>query len=199
MDKFLERDIQLMFELGTLRHISRTWKQFGGIPYSNVAEHTLRVAWIGLVISNYERADGGRVLKLALIHDIPETRTGDVNYLTRMYVTRHEDHALADMISGVSMESELAELWEEMRAKTTLESKIVKDADTLDCDLELVESASTGSSLLSTLRGTRDRAFEKLHTDTAKRMFNSIYASDPQKWHLQGRNRMTAGDWGRPS
>ncbi len=151
-----------------------------------------------MMIAAHEKADTAKVIKLAMVHDIPEIRTGDVNYLTRMYVDRKEDEALADMIDGTSIKDELALLWRECEERTTLEAKIVKDADTIDCDLELMESKSVGFSLMDTLQETRDRAYARMHTKTGKRMFDAIYRADPQSWHVNGRNRMTAGDWQGP-
>ncbi len=103
--------------------------------------------------------------------------------------------AIRDMISGTSLESDLAKLWEELKLQESLEAKIVKDADTLDCDLELRESDAVGTSLLTALRETRDRAASRLYTDTARRLFGLIYSTDPHSWHVSGKNRMTAGDW----
>jgi putative hydrolases of HD superfamily len=78
-----DRDIDLLFEVGTMRHLARAWRQFGGAPFANVAEHSYRVLWIALLLARAEGADVGRVLKMALIHDLPETRTGDFNYVQR--------------------------------------------------------------------------------------------------------------------
>lgn len=189
------RDVAFLYELGSLRHVQRTWRQFGGVPYSNVAEHTVRVSWIAMLIARREGEDVGHVAKLALLHDIPEIRTGDVNYLSRLYADRHEDEALADMVADTSMEAEIHELWEELTARETLASRIVKDADTLDCDLELMESKAVGASLHDALHDTRDRAAERLYTDTGRQLFNEIYSADPHEWHRTAKNRMTAGDW----
>ncbi|HET9894237.1 MAG TPA: HD domain-containing protein [Streptosporangiaceae bacterium] len=191
----LSRDTIFLYELGTLRHVQRTWRQFGGVPYANVAEHTLRVTWIAMMIASREGADVAKVIQLALLHDVAEIRTGDVNYLSRLYADRHEDEAISDMVNGTSLESDLAKLWEELKLRESLEAKIVKDADALDCDLELRESEAVGVSLLGALRETRDRAFARLYTDTARKLFALIYSTDPHSWHVDGKNRMTAGDW----
>ncbi len=189
------RDAELMFELGTLRHVERTWRQFGGLPYANTAEHSFRTAWIAWLIATKEGADVGKVLRLALIHDTAETRTGDVNYLSRMYTERHDGLAIGDQFADTALEQEAAELWAEYEARETLESRVVKDADTIDCDLELQESRATGPSLYPVLRPTRDAAFAKLYTATARELFETLYASDAHAWHVAGRNRATTGDW----
>lgn len=189
------RDAKLLYEIGSLRHVTRTWRQFGGVPYANVAEHTLRVCWIAMLMSETEGANSARAVKLAMIHDVPEIRTGDVNYLTRMYVDRREGDALSDIFAGSSVQDEAASLWQEYEDRQSIEAKVVKDADTIDCDLELMESSALGFSLKTPLMGTRDRAYQRLYTKTGRRLFEAIYSNDPHAWHVEGKNRMTQGDW----
>ncbi|KJE19566.1 putative HD superfamily hydrolase [Frankia torreyi] len=189
------RDIDFLYEIGTMRHIVRTWMQFGGLNVANVAEHTLRVAWISSVIAKREGADVGRCALLALAHDLCETRTGDVNYLTRMYVDRNEMLAIKDISQGTSLADDLLDLWAEYEEQKTLESRIVKDADSLDCDLELSELSSTGADMSQALCKTRERAAEKLRTESGRALYAVIAASHPHAWHLGTRNRLTSGDW----
>lgn len=191
----LERDLELMYEIGTMRYISRTWKQFGGVDFANLAEHTLRVVWISMLISKYEKADISKVIQLALIHDLAETRTGDVNYLTRMYTKRDENKALNDIVKNTSFEEEIKSLWVEYENRLTLEAKIVKDADTLDCDIELQETEASGSKIKNVLSETRKATYKKLNTNTAKKLFQEIVNSNPHSWHINGINRFNSGDW----
>ncbi len=190
----VSRDVELLHEVGSLRRVARTWAQFTGAPMANVAEHTLRVAWIAMAIARREGGDAGRVVQLALVHDLAETRTGDVHYLSRMYVERREDDALRDAVLGTSLQEDAGALWDEYHAMGSLEARIVKDADNLDCDLELTEVGDTGFT--ASLAETRRRVRDKLHTDTARALFDAIYADDPHAWHTTGPNRLTAGDWG---
>jgi putative hydrolase of HD superfamily len=194
------RDIDLLYELGTLRQVARAWVQFGNDQQlANVAEHTFRVSWIAMTIARHEGADVSKVAQLALVHDLPETRTGDVNYVTRMYVDRDETQALRDSVRGSAMEEEALKLWHEYKAQDSLEALIVKDADNLDCDLELVESSARGQDLQETLADTRLSVRARLQTDTARRMFDDIYRSDPHAWHRTTKNRLTEGDWAVPA
>lgn len=188
------RDVELLHEVGSLRRVARTWAQFTGAPMANVAEHTLRVAWIAMLIARREGADPGRAAQLALVHDLAETRTGDVHYLSRMYVERREDDALRDAVAGTALEEDAGALWDEYHAQESLEARVVKDADNLDCDLELTETPDT--ALVTALAPTRARVRDKLHTDTARALFDAIYAQDPHAWHTGAPNRLTAGDWG---
>ncbi|WP_430495928.1 HD domain-containing protein [Micromonospora trifolii] len=190
----LDRDTQLIFEIGTMRHLARTWNQFGGVTFANVAEHTMRVAWISLVIASREGADCGKVVQLALIHDAAETRTGDVHYMSRLYTDRHEAKALDDMTAETSLEW-VQQLWHEYEQQESLEARIVKDADTLDVDFELRELAATGSHLPQIFKPIRDGVNSKLRTKTAVELYESLLLTNPHSWHLQGKNRATAGDW----
>ncbi len=199
-DPILQRDTELLYELGTLRQVARAWVQFGNDQQlANVAEHTLRVIWLSLMLAKHESADTAKVVQLALVHDLAETRTGDVNYVTRMYVDRYETQAMADTVSGTAIEADVMRLWEEYCQQVTLESQIVKDADNLDCDLELMECTSRGLDFKATLGKTRERVRAQLRTATGRRMFEQIYATDPHDWHLGTRNRLTAGDWRDPA
>jgi putative hydrolase of HD superfamily len=196
----LRRDTELLYELGTLRQVARAWVQFGNDQrLANVAEHSLRVIWLALTLAKHEAADAARVVQLALIHDLAETRTGDVNYVTRMYVDRDETQAMQDAVRGTSVERDVMDLWQEYQAQLTLESQIVKDADNLDCDFELMECASRGPNFKTTLHETRQRVRTQLRTETARRMFEQIYDTDPHDWHRGTKNRLTAGDWRDPA
>jgi putative hydrolase of HD superfamily len=186
--------VELLFELGTMRHIERTWRQFGGLGLANNAEHSFRVAWLAWMIGSAEGADVGKVVRIALLHDVPETRTGDVNYLTRMYTKRNDDLAVQDQFGATGVEDEAHALWAEYEARETLEAKVVKDADTIDCDLDLRETRVAGT-LHDVLHESRLAASAKLYTETARELFARIYDSEPHAWHTTGRNRKTSGDW----
>jgi 5'-deoxynucleotidase YfbR-like HD superfamily hydrolase len=53
----------------------------------SVAEHSLRVAIVGIALAALEGADVGRTAALFVAHDAPETRTGDIPAVRRAYVT----------------------------------------------------------------------------------------------------------------
>lgn len=192
-----ENDVNFLFEMGNIRLIDRMWRRFHTTDFANLAEHHFRVFWIAMAIAAKEKnVDTGKIAKMALMHDIAESRTGDVDYIARQYVVRNEELAARDMLSGTSLESEFYALWEEYETRETLEAKIVKDADNLDVDFELMEQASSGNALQKEWQS--NRAFvakEKLYTQTAKNLFEQLEKSNPHTWHLTGRNRRNSGDW----
>jgi putative hydrolases of HD superfamily len=195
-NQMIKNDLNLLYEVGTMRHIERSWSQFGGIRFANIAEHSYRVLWLAMLLAKHEGGDISKILQMALIHDFSECRTGDVNYLSRSYTSRNEDLAINDAFKGTSLEVDGAELWQELEGKLTLEAKIVKDADILDCDLELQEQAALGVRMKEVLSDVRLAAANKLSTNTGRILFDLIINSDPNEWHLNARNRFTSGDWG---
>lgn len=191
------RDLELLYEVGCLRFIPRTWKQFLNPDVENLAEHSLRVIWIALIIAQHEGpVNTDKLMKMALIHDLSESRCVDVHYVSRQYVVRHEEEAMKDTLADTAIEHEFLKLWQEYEEKSSLEAQIVKDADNLDVDLEFREQAIRGFKLGTGKLDHRKLVAEhKLYTPTAKKLWQKIQKSNPNDWHAKGKNRFTAGDW----
>ena len=197
MAKDLKPDVNFLFEMGNVRLIDRMWRRFHTTSFANLADHHFRVFWIAMSIAAGEKdVDTGKVAKMALVHDIAESRAGDVDYLARQYVERNEKLAINDMLQGTGLEEEFLALWEEYEKRESIESKIVKDADNLDVDFELAEQAASGNGLQELWHD--NRAFvakSKLYTETAKKLFEQMQKTNPHDWHHTGRNRRNDGDW----
>lgn len=193
----MKRDLEFLYEMGSLRYIPRMWRRFSNNDFANLAEHHVRVAWIALMIAAHEKdVDTGKIVKMALVHDIAESRTGDVDDIARQYTERNEELGIRDILQDTALADEFVALWQEAEAKQTKEAQIVKDADNLDVDLELRERGTVGSHIGERLQPNRVVVAEhKLYTATAKKIWKAIQTSDPQDWHRNGRNRLNAGDW----
>lgn len=194
----MDRDLEFLYEIGAVRLIPRQWHRFHMGNVGDLADHHFRVLWLSLIIAAREKAevDTEKMMKMALVHDIAESRTGDADYLARQYVIRKEDEGLNDMLEGTSLREEFVALWHEYEQRECLEAKIVKDADNLDVDMELREQASQGHQLPEAWREARQSLVAKLCTDTAKKMKLAILESDPHDWHIKSpRNRLNGGDW----
>jgi putative hydrolase of HD superfamily len=192
----IERDIDFLFEIGTLRYSTRTWNQFLNPGAQNLTEHTLRVIWIALILAKHEGVtDTGKVIKMALVHDVSESRSVDVNYLSRQYAERFEDDAIHDTLEGTALKDEFLPIWEEYEKKDCMEAKVVKDADSLDVELELKELEAMGNKLGKALLPTRIKvADNRLYTEAARKFWKQIQDADPHNWHMTGKNRMNVGE-----
>ena len=190
------RNIDFLFEMGNIRHLPRMWSRFGGIPFANLAEHHFHVFWIAMVIAAHEKnVDTGKIAKLVMVHDIAESRSGDVDYLARQYVERNEELSIKDMLVDTAVEAEFLALWKEYEIRKSLESQIVKDADNLNVDFELIEQAANGIDLKDRWSHRAKIADSKLYTATAKAIYQQLQGANPHAWHMNGRNRVNDGDW----
>lgn len=197
----IHRDLELLYELGSMRFIARTWRQFLGADFANETEHTFRVVWLALILARNEQKlsacqiDEAKIMKMALVHDLSESRSVDTHYLSRQYVERHEHEALHDTLAETAL-ADFLQIYEEYEQRTCIEAKLVKDADNLDVDLELREQSERGITLEKHWQAMRQQvANTKLYTQAAKDFWQEIKKSKPHDWHLNGRNRFNGGDW----
>lgn len=194
----MNKDLDLLYEVGCMRFLTRSWVQFLNPDFQNLAEHTTRVMWIAMVLAKHEGLkDTGKIVKMALVHDLSESRSGDLHYVSREYSTRNEHLAIQDVLQDTSLNEEMIALWEEYEALNTPEAKVVKDADYLDVDLELQEQEARGHTLKQFWKEMRHDVYEKLHTKSAKKLWRLIQKSNPHSWHYNARNRYNSGDWNK--
>jgi len=61
-----------LFEIATLRRLTRSHRQMIAEVSDNIADHSFRVAIIGMILAELERCDKDKVLKICLFHDVPK-------------------------------------------------------------------------------------------------------------------------------
>jgi 5'-deoxynucleotidase YfbR-like HD superfamily hydrolase len=123
---------------------------------------------------------------MALVHDLAETRTSDLSYVQKVYVKADEHASARDLFEGTMLKDLNAEVLHEYEGRQSLESRVVKDADNLDIDIELKELEERGSQLAKKWEATRKLVRdEKLYTQSAKELWDEIQESDPASWHLK--------------
>lgn len=180
------RDIDFLYEIGSLRNVPRGWRQHLGFDVASDLEHTIRMIWLALIISRMEKqGDENKIIKMALVHDVAETRVSDLSYVQKVYVKADEHKAANDMFEG-TMLKDYKEIIEEYEKRDSIEAKIVKDADNLDIDLELKEIEELGSKLPEKWSTNRKLVRDdKLYTKSAKKLWDEIQTSDPSSWHMK--------------
>ncbi|MDR2141500.1 MAG: HD domain-containing protein [Deltaproteobacteria bacterium] len=182
------RILDFLFEAASLRRTPRTGYQFLGRGRESVAEHTFGVAMVAFALGRLEeRADLGKLLRLALFHDLAEARTGDLNYVNKRYVVAQEDAAFADATQGLPFEGELRDLWAEWRAGETLEARLAADADQLDMMLELRRLAGHG---WAAAEEWLFYAQKRLKTETARELAQELTQADPDHWWFERREEL---------
>lgn len=178
----MDRIADFLFEVGMLKRTPRTgWQFLPGAEGESVADHSFRVAMITFALVRLEETDvdADRALRLALVHDLPEARTGDLNYMNQKYVTADEERAGSDLTRGLPFSDELDALLAEYRAESTRESMIAHDADQLELLLQLVENRDAG------VPGTDHWipfVLKRLRTPGARGLAQSILDGHSSRW-----------------
>ncbi len=185
---FNQRDIEFLYEIGSLRNVQRGWRQHLAKDCANDLEHTYRVIWIALMLARKEGVtDENKVIKMALVHDLAEARTSDLSYVQKVYVKADEDKAAHDTFDGTSVNDFYSEILSEFEKRDSLEAKIVKDADNLDAQIELKELEETGSKIATKWMATFRKLVrkEKLYTRAAKDLWDALDEADVADWHMK--------------
>ncbi|MBD3251503.1 HD domain-containing protein, partial [Candidatus Uhrbacteria bacterium] len=161
----MKRDLEFLYELGSLRNTQRGWRQHLGCDVATVPEHTMRVAMLAIILARHEgQGDEAKILKMALVHDICETRVSDLSYVQKCYVKANEALAVTETFEGTSL-PDFTKAVAEFERRDSIEAKLLKDADNLDVDIELMELEEQGHQLATKCRSQRKFVRdEKLYT-----------------------------------
>jgi putative hydrolase of HD superfamily len=138
--------ISVLLELQRLKRLDRTGWVLRGLPpgAESVASHSYGVALTAMLLADEAAARGDavdveRVLRLALLHDLQETRTGDLPRTVAAYYgaearRRAERAAFDDVMRplGARPAAAYAELHEDYEARASQEARLVKAADIID-------------------------------------------------------------------
>ncbi len=176
----MDRLADFLFEVGMLKRTPRTGWQFLGSGAESVAEHSFRVAMITFVLAHHEGdIDAERALRMALFHDLPEARTGDLNYMAQKYVTADEETAAADMTEGLPFGGEVRDLLAEFRAQESREAVLVRDADNLEMLFQLKEHHDVGNR---NAERWMPAVVERLRLPSARELAQRVTAGDSSAW-----------------
>ncbi|MFA5180298.1 MAG: HD domain-containing protein [Syntrophales bacterium] len=177
-----------LFEVGMLQKTPRSGYQFLGSGCESVAEHILRTIFIGYTLCQLDRrANEHRVLKICLVHDLPEARTGDMNYVNKKYVAVNEKKAVEELTETLFFGEDIAAAIYEFNEKKTREACIAHDADQLALILQLKEYGDLGNKYSQEWISF---AVKRLCTENAKKLAESILKTDSSAWWFKDK-----GDW----
>lgn len=179
----LTRLADFLNECGMLRKTPRTGYQFLGSGSENVAEHSFRTAVIGHILALRAGADVARTTYMCLFHDLHEARTGDFNYVNRIYNNSDRTTALKHATGGTGLEEEILGYWEELEETTSLEARLAQDADQLDFILNLKEEADLGNKYA---QEWLDIAVQRVRTEWGIELAQTIAKTDHKDWWFLG-------------
>jgi len=171
-----------LHEAGHLKNLPRSgWLLLGIRQPESVAEHSFRVGLIGIVLAALEGANPGQTAALCLMHDVHETRIGDVPSVGRNYVTTAKPQAVtAHQTAGMPDEvaKVLQELTGEYEDTETIESRVAHDADKIET---LIQAREYGMQGYAT-GPWEDTSIQALRTESGKQLARAVVAGDPHSW-----------------
>jgi putative hydrolase of HD superfamily len=179
----MDRITEFLFETMLLKRVHRTGYQFLGPGKESVAEHTFGVMCIAWTLAQLTpEADTGRLLAMCLVHDLPEARMGDLNYVQKRYVTAHENKAVDHMTEGLPFGPDIRALLDEFNARETLEARLARDADQLAFLLDLKSLSDMGYRAPDKWAG---HVKERLETTAGIRLSECIAETEWDSWWLK--------------
>ena len=166
--------LSILADLQRLKRLDRTgWVLRGLAPGAeSVAAHTFGVAVAAMLLADGLRARGvelnvERVLRLALLHDLAEARTGDMPRTMAKYYGAEarraaEGAAFEDVIGGIGAEqrAEYGRLHAEYEGRASVEARLVKAADIVDLLAQALAFERAGARELDEFwEGAEERDF----------------------------------------
>ncbi|MGP8068259.1 MAG: HD domain-containing protein [Candidatus Bathyarchaeia archaeon] len=187
-----EMFLDFVSSLGRVKMIPRSGWISHGISLQDVesvADHSFSTTVLAMLLADLEVANGRRinierVLRLALLHDLPEALTFDISKSYLEYLgmrgevikSELEQAAWKHLIEGIekgAIRKRYTQLQLEFNAEQTVESMIVHAADRLDLLLQIVEYRRRGypkailadlwKSTSQKLRGSKLSSVKKLY------------------------------------
>lgn len=179
----MSRIADFLFEAKMLKDIPRSGYPFLGSGKESIAEHSFMITFIAFVMSKLEPSvDALKLISMCLLHDLPESRTGDMNYVHKKYVTVNVNKALEDAIQDLPFATSVSDLIHEFNDGLTPEAKLAHDADQIAFILELKSLSDIGYKLSEKwLPMVQNR----LQTQTGKMLSEMIMQTDWDSWWMR--------------
>jgi len=175
--------IDFFYEAGALKNLPRSGWRLAGIKNAeSTADHSHRAAIIAYAIAKMEGANAERAATLAIFHDLPEARIGELDKIMASYHDKKaaERKAVKESEAGAMFGGKwYADIIAEVEAKKTPESKAANDADLLELVLTAIEYAQSG------FPKARDWTLAKRNlmlTESGKNLYDSALKSDSSGW-----------------
>lgn len=135
--------IDFLIYAGKLKQVKRTgWVQAGIINPESVSDHSYRVSLLAMVLSDLKGLDTEKVVKMAVLHDLAESITGD--QAPNQKKVNHqavENRAMKELLAllPTDIRGEYAEIWLDYREESSEEAELVYAADKLEMILQACE------------------------------------------------------------
>lgn len=135
--------LELFHNVGQLKTLKRAgWNRVGIPEPESVADHVFRTAFIAMFLGDLLKLDTEKLIKMAMVHDLPEIITGDItpyDDLTVVEKRNKEVEAIKELLKEISNGNEYIDLWLEYDEQRSTEAKILKNIDKLEMAFQAIE------------------------------------------------------------
>lgn len=180
-----KRLTNLIYEAANVKRMLRTGWQRLGDNEEGVGEHSFMTAVIAYLLAREINAAGDtarsvsmeKIMLMSIFHDFHEGRTGEMDKVAKLYMTRHEDKANEDIFKGV--DDGLLTLLGEYEARKTLDAQVVYEANVIAFGVEckiLMERGNTHAKEWMDANSKRVRLPESIE------LMTTLAATDSQDW-----------------
>ena len=127
------------------------WKnKIGVIHPESVADHSYGTAMMAMVLSDLRTMDTEKILRMALLHDLAESITGDFmpDEISKETKRLAEDDAMKEILSKLpeKIATEYDMIWKEYCKSDTKESILLHEIDKLEMAIQAARYSSEGFS-----------------------------------------------------
>lgn len=143
----------------------------------SVADHSYSMAIIGMILSDYEKHNTEKILKMILIHDLVESITGDFTpeQISKNDKIQLEAKTMDKILKHLpkKLQTQYFDLWHEYQMNNTTEAKFVHQID----KLEMAIQAKIYSKKLKSIKNLKpffDSAKKNIHDPSLLKLFNQI-------------------------
>lgn len=173
--------LKLLFELGVLSRTPRTGPYHVGITnQETIAAHAYRASVLAYFIAKEEGADAQKVMTMALVHDMTETRSLEQTFIQQKYASVDALRMLSDQLRNLRGGDELQRAFDELSKGATKESHVVHDAALLETLIEAKEYVQAGVTIME--RWFLDKR-AALKTATGKALFDLLEKETIYWWN----------------
>ncbi len=187
---------KFFFEVGMLAKTPRSGFPFLGSGKQSVAEHVFRMLNIAFVLAQVsdEAVDKLHLMQLVLFHDLPETRTGDQNYVNHKYVQVEWEKLFGELETELPFGAVIVALVREYEARATPEARLAYDADQLEFITTVKEQMDLGNPLAA---DWLPPALARLKTSVGKKLAEEIMTTRADAWWFSNKSDRHWIDRGR--
>jgi putative hydrolase of HD superfamily len=123
--------------------------------------------------------DALKLISMCLIHDLAETRIGDLNTVHKKYVDADENKAIEDATKNLFFGGIMADKIHEFRNGDSKEAKLAHDADQLALILDLKDLIDIGFEPPKTWI---QNVIDRLETETGRKIATAVMETKRDEW-----------------